>query len=562
MSRPLLINNLIIGGLILILTLLGFVFKFNYQGSVYNDRQDANDGWYYVDDSGRITDREASLDSLEYGEDGEVSVARVLHSDGLSGGDLCFISTNVTFEVYMNDEKVYDFNPEMRVYTGTNYGNVVHYINSPYFDGDVTMRIDAKDMGHGMNPQFIKTYFQSSAQYLNDLMRNNLWKLVLSMLVFVVGLLLVVQAIFFEFRPLNKLEAVSIGVFAMVLAIWTTSGTYMLEVFSSDLGMVRLVNYLSLVFVPLPGLTLVLCATRAERIRSVQIIEFLVLINIICHFIALGFRLDDYHNILYLTHATFLLAVIFAIYHIIYAFSRKKIVETNQIVVLGTFMLVVVAGIVDLIFYYVGGREDMAVFSRIGLLIFICVLSMYELGQLIEISRKSYESEYMKRLAHEDGLTMLGNRLAFTECERELAMRTEGLFLIVEFDINFLKKVNDSYGHTEGDRIIKAGANAIRETFGKYGRIFRTGGDEFIAVIEGQSFEQLSRDYESTKLRFAEMIDRFNREEEPPVPLSIAYGMAEYDCSTGNPEAQERLADERMYEHKKKIKKSLDINTN
>ena len=85
-----------------------------------------------------------------------------------------------------------------------------------------------------------------------------------------------------------------------------------------------------------------------------------------------------------------------------------------------------------------------------GLLFFIVFLSIHEIEQLIEISRKSSEAEIMNRLAHEDGLTGLENRLAFTEYERELAMRSDGLALIIQLDINFLKKVNDSYGHAEG----------------------------------------------------------------------------------------------------------------
>ena len=161
----------------------------------------------------------------------------------------------------------------------------------------------------------------------------------------------------------------------------------------------------------------------------------------------------------------------------------------------------------------------------------------------------------MNRLAHEHGLTGLENRLAFTEYERELAMRSDGLALIIQLDINFLKKVNDNYGHAEGDRMIKGAAGVIRDSFGTRGRVFRTGGDEFIAVMEGNDRDELQSLYEKEEKHLQEEIESFNGKENPIVPLSIAYGMAEYECGSGNPEQKERIADERMYEHKKMIKK-------
>jgi len=48
--------------------------------------------------------------------------------------------------------------------------------------------------------------------------------------------------------------------------------------------------------------------------------------------------------------------------------------------------------------------------------------------------------------------------------------------------------------------------------------------------------------------------DTANAEKNLCVPLSIAYGMAEYSCSEGNPETLEHLADSRMYEKKKQMK--------
>ena len=50
-------------------------------------------------------------------------------------------------------------------------------------------------------------------------------------------------------------------------------------------------------------------------------------------------------------------------------------------------------------------------------------------------------------------------------------------------DINGLKEVNDTFGHEAGDQLIIGAANCIERAFGDYGKVFRTGGDEFIVLL-------------------------------------------------------------------------------
>lgn len=554
MGKRSFITCLCIGGIILFSLVIACFTKFEYSGSLYNDKQEAMTGWYYLDEKGNLTDKEADLGLLEYDDSRHARVGRVLTSDGLKGGDLCFISTNVSFEAYLNDEKLYDFNPEIRFYTGRSYGNVIHEITAPFFEGTAFMRLEVDELADGMWAGFQRAYFQGTADYLKEMLSENLYKLILSIICFIIGLMLVIFSLIFEFRSKNRLESVAVGVVAMILAFWTNSGTFMLEMLIPDKGIIRMLNYFALIFLPVPGLLIVCCVTKSLGSRLMRVTELLAAINCVVTIIAVWFLSYDYHDVLLFTHFNFLLAVLFAVHLIGYAYVHHAVKEKSQSVVLFTFMFLVMTGVLDLILYYTSNSTDMARFSRVGLLIFIVVLSTYELGQLIELGQKVYESDLMKKLAHEDGLTKLENRLAFTEYERELTMRNEGFCVIVQFDINFLKKVNDNYGHSEGDRIIMGGAEVIRNSFAEYGRVFRTGGDEFISVIVGKSSEQVVKVYNNCEKRLKKCIEEFNEREKLPVPLVLAYGMAEYDCSSGNPEEQERLADERMYAHKKALK--------
>ena len=94
--------------------------------------------------------------------------------------------------------------------------------------------------------------------------------------------------------------------------------------------------------------------------------------------------------------------------------------------------------------------------------------------------------DYAHTLASTDALTGVGNTTAYLERVRELeqsAADGNGDYAVAVFDIDLLKEVNDAYGHACGDMVIRGAASVIERVFGK-GCIYRIGGDEFLAIVE------------------------------------------------------------------------------
>ena len=90
------------------------------------------------------------------------------------------------------------------------------------------------------------------------------------------------------------------------------------------------------------------------------------------------------------------------------------------------------------------------------------------------------------RAAHKDALTGIGNRAALNEAlgrEIEVAQRHNRKLGMVIFDIDFFKKINDTYGHATGDCLLKALAHAAEDTVRTSDQLFRYGGEEFIALL-------------------------------------------------------------------------------
>ena len=147
--------------------------------------------------------------------------------------------------------------------------------------------------------------------------------------------------------------------------------------------------------------------------------------------------------------------------------------------------------------------------------------------------------------ANTDAMTGFLNRRAYeTDLKRYAEGEREPELVYISADLNGLKKVNDNFGHEAGDELICGAAECLRESFGSYGKLYRIGGDEFVAllVVGGEKLEALREDYERRAKTWSQ---RHGRE------LNTACGYvraAEFPDKSMTEIA--KLADERMYEAK------------
>lgn len=126
-------------------------------------------------------------------------------------------------------------------------------------------------------------------------------------------------------------------------------------------------------------------------------------------------------------------------------------------------------------------------------------------------------------------------------------------FTVAVFDLNGLKTINDNYGHECGDKAIVDAAKVLIAVFGR-DRLYRIGGDEFIAVLEGEDeieglFEALDR----------AITEANKQEKEYKTPLSMSKGYALYDQERDK-EYREvaHRADDAMYADKAEYYKGHD----
>ena len=163
------------------------------------------------------------------------------------------------------------------------------------------------------------------------------------------------------------------------------------------------------------------------------------------------------------------------------------------------------------------------------------------------IEQEKRREENLIRISNTDELTHVYNRRLYESDVAEYQNKEiEDDCTLILMDINGLKSVNDNTGHAAGDELIIAAARCMLSALGNVGRIYRTGGDEFIAIVhcDPQSIPSLHDKLDAACTSWhGEKVDH----------LAIAWGAASYASHPGADfKTLEHIADQAMYENKTK----------
>lgn len=153
-------------------------------------------------------------------------------------------------------------------------------------------------------------------------------------------------------------------------------------------------------------------------------------------------------------------------------------------------------------------------------------------------------AQELEQLAEIDEMTGVFNRNKYLSMTSE-GYKNEDKIAVVFWDINYLKKTNDTLGHEYGDKLIKAVADSIRSISNQFDQVYRIGGDEFVMIMRGGDEISINKKLTEWKME----IEKFDKIGD--VRVSASYGYA-----YGKGEELENIihdADKMMYENKRKF---------
>lgn len=194
-----------------------------------------------------------------------------------------------------------------------------------------------------------------------------------------------------------------------------------------------------------------------------------------------------------------------------------------------------------------GTRKRMPVMMVIlclyGLLMQYCSSSVRVIWLCTAIDVLLVYAYYAEIILNTDPLTRLLNR----RCYEHRCAVLHAPRMVFYFDVDDFKTVNDTYGHAAGDEVLIAVGAMLREIYGKKGRCYRIGGDEFSALVEIREDEVQSYNDAFCRLLAA-------RRAEDPKLTGVSIGAAFYDPKTGSFADAVAVADANMYQCKKRRK--------
>lgn len=268
--------------------------------------------------------------------------------------------------------------------------------------------------------------------------------------------------------------------------------------------------------------------------------------------------ISDLRETLLLTHIYLLLFVM-----VIVVMTVREIREcsfTGQVRINSICIIVIlISTLLELGIYRFGNKSTPL--GSIGFLFYIIVMGILNVRRARILMEQARENALYRKLAYTDELTGLANRTAFREdLDKSMAQdKTTGAEKILPtvvfmFDLNDLKKCNDTFGHDYGDRYIQMAAEALKKIFAAEGKCYRIGGDEFCAWAPYTSLDEINE-----KLRILEQDMQAQNEKGFVVNASISAGYAIYEegVDGGGLYSTMKRADAMMYDKKQEFKRRI-----
>lgn len=479
-------------------------------------------------------------------EDGVMTIKGTVIAQPNVNDLFVFFSVHQNITIYCGKVIIYQFPVENNNPFAVTPGYNWNFVTLPLKINDITIQITSPYAGYAEDiPTF---YVGNAVTIFEKIISSYIFSFVLCIIIFCFGICMVIYWIYIRFHMPIKLNLLNLGIFALFLSVWSANESCFTTLIFANNLVCSYIAFISLMMLPLPFALFVKSYYRDDN-DIWDIFCILDVIQIIVCLILQILKIADLRNTLWTTHIMMLFLAIIVLS------SSKKLIkqkEKSKQISLHLFCICIctVTLVLDIFAFYLGS-SDSNTFGRIGFLLYIIILgisSIKESASLMELGKKATTYQ---QLAFTDQMTMLSNRTAFN---RDFAILSSSPYdiAIIGFDLNCLKQINDTLGHTLGDDYIINSAKIISNTYGRVGKCYRVGGDEFVVIIEQASHFDFQ--YYFNMLEWS--IDSYNTGQNN-IHMQIAYGYAIYDSALDKSlEDTYNRADKNMYTNKKNKKRS------
>lgn len=464
------------------------------------------------------------------------------------GESLMFYTLHQNVEVYIDEELVYQMKPAENNTIGRTPGNTWNII--PLYGSDSgkeikVVLIPVYESSVDIIPDF---YFGSEINIWLQIVRKNLLPFCLSLLAIILGIVFMIFVLCNYRNPKVEKSLMMMGMFAVNIGLWKMTDIDGISlIFPHSIARSN-VPFLALLLVVIPFVLYVKnLFTKESKIWYLPCIASIgvIVVSIILQL----YNIQDLRQTLWMNHLVMGMVLVIGVIMVIRELyqvgwnSRLKM----MLICLGACLIGMA---VDMFIYYISHGASMTVMEMLGFLVYIVVLGVQSVREAKSLINIGIQAKHFEKMAYHDQLTGLYNRAAYADYTRQKNLRLNGKILVM-CDLNNLKQCNDTLGHEKGDIYISSSAGLLQEVFGKTGKCYRMGGDEFCVLLSEISIKRCERLIEELKRKTRE----WNRNSVEKFELQIACGYAIYDKKEDYDLGDTlRRADRMMYREKLMMK--------
>ena len=457
---------------------------------------------------------------------------------------LIFYTNHQKVQVVEHGQTIYTLEPIDSVY-GHTTGSVWNSVEIEPETASVVVYIEP--VYDDVEFQDVEFFMSDTSAVYIDMISDDLGNVAIAFFIFAIGICMIVYHVLGRKNVNHDKAFMYLGIFTILLGIWSFLETCTATIILNNRPMS---SYLSFTILSIIGVPMVLFANNFLRVLNRYLYR---IVYTIMGIIALAVHIMQFAGIRdvkqndVLIHATMITAMAFYVYAIIASCIHQRYVRRAVASIAG-LVVMLVPMFFDLASYYMGKMQS-ASYGMVGFLLFVLILAVETFRDNSEALQKERNIEMYQQMAVKDVLTDCYNRNAYEEDAKELT-DNHVRSVVFTFDLNNLKKCNDTLGHKMGDKYIVECASMIKEVFGGQGKIYRIGGDEFCVITKYMTRKK------SDKLK-AELLkkqDFFNAYQDQ-LKVGIAVGISLFNPAELKSIDEARAkADKNMYDNKKEMK--------
>ncbi len=506
-----------------------------------------------------VTLSEFALEKTQKGE--TIIITKNLLPVAIASPSIMFKSSLTAVEVHIDGKKAYEYGKEMLA-DGIFIPKKYHMINVD--DGakshDVKIIFTVSDKNS--MKQFFPIYYGTEHELVQSFLQYHRLPLFIGGFFHIYSCLLFCMGVFLLLYRRVELQIFFSSAISALMEVYIFAYNDIFCFISEEDDFFSVMEYMSLYFIPL-AISILLYATHPE-IANVRQRIFVVLNAVVPVVVWLLHLSNIVHLEVFIIPlqiaAVFEIAIILPALIVGVRTQHKKRTESetytgidaDQYLLLG-FINLIIFGLLEIgKFNFIKLNDNIAKantfenvnFFNLGLLFFIICIFIYYFLNSIDHMNVDKMKRQLEGLAYTDNLTGLMNR---GKC-MQYAATLKGPYAVVSLDLDRLKYVNDTFGHLEGDRMIKTFSRYLENAFAGASLIGRTGGDEFIVFFKDPGADVCDRSIRTLE----HDMEEFNKGDDK-FTLSASAGYAySYEAKSGEFEDVFYLADSRMYQMKEK----------